>query len=163
MMLIRSLDRWLLEKVTEPVAWWLARRLGCRLFDPARLTCVAFAAGSVANAMAKLEIFYFLLAALATAAAMFRATWAMSKLERDVSDLHAANPEKHFEAMQVFRPVLIAINGTSAVLCVVAWKLSAADVGNVCGLLHFYFAACDHPPPQAQEARGDINIVPEAT
>lgn len=161
---IVKLDRWFMERVFEPIAWWCERRFG---FTAARLALpliMVWLAAYLAMVISNPGVWRSIYAAIALVIAPAR-TW---QLSRRVIRHGTANAEKHDVANIALRQMMLWFGGAAWLLgfiVIVAGgtpSITVMDIGNTACTLHFFFAACDAPPPAEQYAM-DPRLVPEGT
>ncbi len=141
--MIERADRWLLEKVFEPVAHFCERGFGLTVFTLARFCIILVPATEATEFWQQSDAWRLTVLLISIAIALVR-LWAVSGLE----GMTGANPEKHFwpmmymrmfySALVVFDAVFFALVGSQYLLIAIAtfgfWS-------------HLYFAASDRPPP----------------
>ena len=144
------LDRWLIERIAEPAAWWASRRIGLDSFNAARFFCITFVAAIATNANNERTALFIGMAAAALVWFLPLRLWVLWRLEQDVSKRGMANPEKHENYQVAFRCFMLVINIPTAMLVLWEMRVSLLGVGNIAFLAHAYLSARDKPPPQPQ-------------
>ena len=153
---MRRLDRWLIERAFEPASA-LALRWGVEPSTVTRFLLITYLAGNITQAINDGSRWRWTYSAIAIPVVALR-MWYLARIERMIR--RGANPEKHGLAEIALRMVLLWLACASAILCMLLAKVAPSDVGFFAALLHFYFSACDRPPPQEQ--REPANVAPEA-
>jgi len=142
--MIERTDRWLIERIAEPIAHFTEAAFGLSGFTLARFFVILLPVADATSFWQKGGPMRFGFLLISLFAALLR-LWSVAKLE----GLTGANPEKHLRVFPAVRVFYIGLVACIALLFYITEE--AASLLNLIGysgfLAHLYFCACDRPPP----------------
>jgi hypothetical protein len=157
MSIFAKADRWLIEKLFEPIAHRVERETGVTNFALANALLVLWPATTGALAMKYQSTGWWFLAAGVLLISAVRYLWVVYLA--NTAGSRTANIDKlasfGWRVMQSANAVVFV----SASLLL--FSLSLSELGTIALWASLYFAACDRPPPQRQEQR-EPKALPEA-